>query len=233
MTVSQWLDMWLEEFLGNIKPHTRKSYTGVVNNHIKTTLGEIGLQRLDAVGVQRFVNSLAGITDEEKKLTPKTVKNIHGVLHSALQHAVRIGYIASNPADMTVLPRRKKPEISPLEERQVLSFLEMIQGHRYEYLYITDLFLGLRQSELLGLQWHDIDFDRGHVVVRRQLQYLGHAHGGYQFLDMTKNGKDRCLELPNIVKEALRNQREWQLQMAAKLGDAWINKDDLVFTSVT
>ena len=233
MTVSQWLDMWLEEFLGNIKPHTRKSYTGVVNNHIKPMLGEIRLQRLDAVGVQRFVNSLAGITDEEKKLTPKTVKNIHGVLHSALQQAVRIGYIASNPADMTVLPRRKKPEISPLEERQVLSFLEMIQGHRYEYLYITDLFLGLRQSELLGLQWHDIDFDRGHVVVRRQLQYLGHAHGGYQFLDMTKNGKDRCLELPNIVKEALRKQREWQLQMAAKLGDAWINKDDLVFTSVT
>ena len=232
MTVGEWMDIWYAEYLGNTKPHTKKSYAGVIKNHIKPAIGAIKLSTLSPVHVQKLINGIRSA----KKLTigrpvnPKTVKNVHGVLHSALQQAVICGHIRSNPADSAVLPKRTKAEINVLDTQQLPEFFRAIDGHPYQYLYLVDLFTGMRQSELLGLQWDDIDLDNKVLTVKRQLVYLGSAHGGYQF-STPKNNKTRIIVLPDKAVSALRSQRALQNSMRLAAGCAWNNPNNLVFTN--
>ena len=231
ITVSEWLDIWLAEYLGNTKPHTKKSYEGVVKNHIKPAIGAVKLSALTPVQVQKLINGVRSTkkTTTGETVNPKTVKNVHGVLHSALHQAVLCGYLSSNPADRTILPKRSKADIHVLEDQQVLDFFKAIEGHRFQYLYLVDLFTGMRQSELLGLQWSDIDLSRKTLMVKRQLQYLGGAHGGYQYA-IPKSNKSRLIVLPDKAVEALERQKVLQTAMMKAAGEAWNNPDNLVFT---
>lgn len=89
----------------------------------------------------------------------KTIKNIHGVFHEALQQAVMIGYLRVNPSEPCALPRVVKKVIKPLDDDAIRRFLEAVQGHRFELLYLVTLFTGLRKGEVLGLAWDRVDFD--------------------------------------------------------------------------
>ena len=232
MTVGEWLDIWVTEYLGNAKPHTRKSYEGVIKNHIKPAIGAVKLTSLTRVQVQKMINGLRSTkqTSMGDKVNPKTAKNVHGVLHSALSQAILCGYLNTNPADRTVLPKRAKTEIQVLDNEQLPAFLKAIEGHPFQYLYQVDLFTGMRQSELLGLQWSDIDFENKVVTVRRQLQYLGSAKGGYMYAT-PKNNKPRIIALPDKAVEALKRQRVMQNTARLAAGPLWNNPNDLVFTN--
>ena len=116
-----------------------------------------------------------------------------------------------------------------LEDNRVIEFLETIQGHRFEYLYQLDLFTGMRQSELLGLQWPDIDFEHKTLQVKRQLLYLGGGGKGYQYAT-PKSNKPRLIVLPDLALQALLQQKKRQTEMRLMVGPAWENSDDLVFT---
>ena len=100
-TVGEWLDTWLKTYaLYSVKSYTYDAYERSCNIHIKPALGRIRLSALTAPQIQQFYNSL--IT--EKGLSPKTVKNIHGVLHRALGQAVKLGMLRSNPTNVCDLP---------------------------------------------------------------------------------------------------------------------------------
>ena len=115
MTVSEWLDIWLTDYLGGVKPMTVLNYTQHVNNHIKPALGAIKLEALNAHEIQSFYNDLQKPHGNKAGLSAKTVKCVNGVLHKALQQAVAIGYLRFNPADACKLPRVEHKEIKPLE----------------------------------------------------------------------------------------------------------------------
>ena len=87
LTVGQWLDIWQRDYLGSVKPKTVVNYSQNIKNHIKPAMGAIKLDALDAPTIQKLYNSLSA------DHSPKTVKNIHGVLHKALQQAVKVGYL--------------------------------------------------------------------------------------------------------------------------------------------
>lgn len=105
MTVGEWLDIWLKTYLGGIKPLTVLSYTQPVNNHIKPALRDIKLDRLNPHTIQCFYNGLGVAHKDKAGLSPKTIGNIHGVLHKALQQAVKIGYLRTNASKACELPR--------------------------------------------------------------------------------------------------------------------------------
>lgn len=232
MTVQEWLDIWVADYLGNAKPHTKKSYQGIIKNHIVPKIGAVKLAELTPIQVQRLINSVRSTkrTEQGDEVNPKTVKNVHGVLHSALNQAVQCGLLRTNPADRTVLPKRSKADIHVIGDEMLPEFFKEIEGHPFQYLYVVDLFTGMRQSELLGLQWSDINFSEKTVMVKRQLQYLGSAHGGYRY-STPKNNKSRLIMLPDIAVQALEQQREKQNEMRLLAGDTWNNPDDLVFTN--
>jgi len=91
MTLGQWLDVWTAEYLGGVKPGTVRTYKAQIANHIKPALGAVKLQQLNAHSMQAFYNAL----QRDKGLSAKTIKNVHGVLHSALQQAAALDGSAS------------------------------------------------------------------------------------------------------------------------------------------
>ena len=147
LTVAQWLDIWTGEYLSAVKPRTADLYKGVVNARIKPGLGALKLDGLTPHMIQTYCNDLS-----REGLAPKTVKNVHGILHKCLQQAVINGYIKNNPADSTVLPRINRRDIKPLDETQISTFLKAIQGHEYCDLFTVTLFTCMREGEALGLR---------------------------------------------------------------------------------
>ena len=91
LTLDTWLDMWLNSYLVDIKPNTILQYESVVRLHIKPALGSIPLKRLRTPMIQEFYNNL-----QKNGLSSKFIKNIHGVLHRALDMAVRVEYLKKN-----------------------------------------------------------------------------------------------------------------------------------------
>lgn len=220
-TVKDWAEIWLKDYSTNLKPLTVKQYASYINNHIIAQIGAVKLVRLDAPIIQRFYNQLVA-----DGLTPKTVKNIHGILHLMLETAAEVGYIKTNPSSVCKLPKIEKKQIKPLENEDLINFLNAIQGDRYETLFLVDLFTGLRQSELLGLTWDCIDFDKGTMYVYRQLQK---NNGTYYFASL-KNGKSRTIALAPSIMKALKAQKAWQAECRLKSYDMWSNDDNLIFT---
>ena len=229
-TLESWLDTWMTDYCQTLKPMTQEDYRRKAERYIIPTIGAATLSKLTPMQVQRWVNQLSKGTEVQKPLAAKTVKNIHGILHSALKQAVLIGLLKSNPADNAKLPKLKKPELKPLMDEDVSNFLKAIKGHRYEYAYLVDLFTGLRQSELLGLKWEDVDWEGERLTVRRQLQKEKGRGGKYYFVDETKNGKDRIVPLAPSVIKALRSQQAKQTRWQLSAGELWCNEHDLIFT---
>ncbi|MBD5130469.1 MAG: site-specific integrase, partial [Ruminococcaceae bacterium] len=161
LTVGQWLDIWQRDYLGSVKPKTVLNYSQNIRNHIRPAMGAIKLDALDAPTIQKLYNSLSAEKDGKPGLSPKSVKNIHGVLHKALQQAVKVGYLRFNPADACELPRVERKEIRPLDDAAISEFLQAIQGHRFEAIYLTMLFTGMRRGEVCGLTWDCVDLDKG------------------------------------------------------------------------
>ena len=226
LTVGQWLKIWAAEYLGGVKGSTEYSYKKHINNHITPALGAVKLQKLKPHAVQAFYNDL----QREKGLSPKTIKNLHGVLHSALKQAVTVGYIRQNPADNAKLPRVEKAEVQTLTEDFLPLFLEAITDHDFEAIYFTTLFTGLRQGEVLGLTWPCIDLDKGTVYIKQQLQRERGSSGAY-VLGSLKNDKPRHIAIAPDVVKMLRHERAKQARRRLKAGSAWSNPDNLVFTN--
>jgi integrase len=221
LTIGQWLDTWTAEYLGGVKPATVASYKTISNIHLKPSLGATKLEALNAHTIQHFYNSLTSIS-------PKTIKNVHGVLHKALQQAVANGYIRFNPTDSCVLPRIEKKEIRPMDESQITAFLKAIRGHKFEDLYLVTLFTGMREGEALGLLWECVDLDSGTVLINKQLQLSRSTKGKYDLVP-TKNSKGRRITLAPFVISVLRRVRCRQLENRLRYGECWADSG-YVFT---
>ena len=242
MTVGAWLDTWSQEYLNSVKPMTAESYKKNIRVHIKPALGAIKLSALTAVDVQKFYNALMqnGYTvtrtekgkkvSVQKPLSPKSIKNIHGTLHKALEKAVALGLIKYNPADHPDLPRVEKMEVKPLDDDEKNSFLAAIKGHQFEAVYKVTLFTGMRQAEVLGLTWDCVDFERGTILIKQQLQQYGATEGKY-VLNTTKNSRSRVLAPADYVMKILRHRLSEQSQDQLLAGPAWDNPLNLVFTN--
>ena len=227
MTVGQWLDIWTAEYLGDIKPKTVESYQCQIRNHIRPAMGAIKLEALDAHTIQKLYNRLSAGKDGKPGLSPKSVKIVHGVLHKALQQAVEIGYLRTNPADACKLPRAEKPEIKPLDNDAMASFVKAIQGHRFETIYLTMLFTGMRRGEVCGLTWDCVDLNRGTILINKQLQNVPGQPGDYRLIS-TKNSKGRSITAAASVVQLLRKHRTQQLRDRLAAGPLW-QDNNLVF----
>ena len=242
LSLGVWLDLWLKEYNGDIKPTTLDQYNYQVRIHLKPGLGNVRIQELTAPMVQSLYNRLQQpyeitqkmMNGKEKKvskpgLSPKSIKNLHGVLHEALDQAMKLGYIRYNVTDAVILPRVKKPEMHPIVDENVSKFLTAIKGHKFEDMFYVVMFSGLRQGEALGLTWDCIDFDRSTITIYRQLQRERKPGGEYQFVSL-KNDKSRTFKLAPDVLQVLKRIKTKQNESKLRLGKEWNNKDGFVFT---
>ena len=197
-TVGQWLDTWMENYAKlQVRASSYKTYQGFISNHIKPTLGDMPLEKLTAMDLQRLYKHLlesgrVECTESRSKpkgLSVKTVRNINQMISSALNCAVEQHLIPTNPTKGCVLPKLERKEMKILPPESLGTFFEEARRSGVFELYYIDLATGLRRGELLGLKWSDIDLDKGIIHVRRQV--------------LRQNGK--VVEAPLKTKNSYRN----------------------------
>jgi integrase len=154
------------------------------------------------------------------------VQDIHATLNKALKDAVADGLIPRNTATGVKAPRPTKKEIRPLSPEQTKPLLQAARGDRFEALFVLALHCGLRQGEILGLRWSDVNLEAGTIQVKRT---LSEARAGQRF-EPPKNGKGRSIRLTGQAVEALRDHLELQLEEIDRLGDLYSDQG-LVFPS--
>lgn len=225
--VGEWLDVWLEMYVQHsVKPYTLDAYQRTCDNYLKPALGHVRLIALTAPQIQRFYNDLL----VKEKLSAKTIKNIHGILHRALDRAVQLGMIRMNPSNVCDLPRVRRKEIKPMEQAEISAFLKAIEGDRFELLYQVTLFTGMRQGEVLGLTWDCVDFERENLYINKQLGKTRKVGGSYALVP-TKNSQSRVITVATSVMDLLDEQRREQIKAQLQAGSEWNNPWNLVFTN--
>lgn len=226
MTVGEWLDIWLDQYLGAIKPRTADSYRTCVNIHLKAAFGVTKLTALQTSDIQALYTALLR---QEKPLSAKSTRNLHGVLHKALQQAVELGYMHNNPSTPCKLPKVEKAIIRPLDGTQIRALMQAVKRHRFEFVYLVTLFTSMREGVVLGLKWDYVDFSNGTILIGQQLQRKRGGNAEYVFMS-PKNGKMRKVTPAPFVLDILRQQQARQAQWKQAAGEIW-EDSGLVFTN--
>ena len=230
LSVAEWMAVWAQDYLVGIKASTAYLYKRTIELYIEPHLGHIRLDTLNAHTVQHFYNELAKPSKPDAApLSAKSIKNIHGVLHKALQQAVLLNYIRYNPTTACVLPKIVKKEIHPLTDQQTAQLLNLLKGSKYEIPLTVDLFTGLREGELLGLIWDCVDFEKGTILVNKQLR-RSQRKGGTYYFSPPKNNKSRTITPAPYVMKLLQAQKVQQARQRLMAGPAW-EDSGLVFTN--
>lgn len=234
MKLSLWLDYWTKNYLINVKPSTKRLYEQKIRLYINPQLGNVRLCDLTGALIQEVVTEYAsGACESAPQISNKTIKDTFSVLRSSLEQAVELQYILYNPMKSVKLPTvsRTARKIYPMREDQIADYMKAIKGHRHEELFTLALLTGMREGELLGLQWENVDLFNGTITVRQQLVRNKEKGGGYS-IETTKNDRIRVLHIGMKGIKTLENQQK-KIQLMKRIqGKAW-EDHDLVFPNQT
>ena len=214
LTVGKYMNRWLKDSVKNtVRQRTFERHEQIIRLHISPTLGGLKLKALSPAHIQGFYRDRL-----DSGLSPATVQKIHVVLHKALDHAVRWSLVPRNVSEAVKPPRPAPEEIRPLNRDQVKTLLEAAGGDRFEALYVVAVTTGLRQGELLGLKWEDVDLKSSLICVRRTLT----RHKGRLLLGEPKTKRSRrTVRLTEAAVEALRGHLARQMKQMERLGDLY------------
>ena len=236
LTTGKWLESWLGMVDPirspgtdlTVRPSTYRSYEQLTRVHLVPALGTIPLEKLSAAHVRSMLSAKAGAVSEQ------TVMHVRAVLRNSLNVAMESDLISRNPA---MARRRRGQSTKPkspnaatsLTKDEVPRLLEAIHGERLEALYAVALALGLRQGEVLGLRWQDIDLEAGSLTVKWALQRI---KGKYQLVEPKSEASKRTIApLPAVILSTLREHKARQDAERDALGARWLNSWDLAFTT--
>jgi integrase len=224
LKLGEYLGRWLEDSVkGTVRNTTYERYEQITRMHIVPMLGAIKLKALTPTHVR-------GLYKEKlSSLSPRTVQYIHVTLHKALKQAVSDGLIPRNATEAVKPPQVRREEIRPLTPEQVKMLLDAASGDRLEALYVLAVHTGLRQGELLGLKWDDIDLQARTLQVRRALTT---AKGGPRLAAPKTKGSRRRVSLTRVAAQAFKGHLERQLEEIDRAGSLW-QENGLVFASET
>jgi integrase len=221
-TVGEFLERWLRDTAApTLVAKTLETYAHIVRRYIVPALGRLELAKLSPQHLQQLYREKreAGLT--------RTVEMIHAVLHVALARAAEWGLVPRNVAEHAQPTRVRARDMRALTPDEARAFLEAAKEDRLNALYVLAIACGLRQGELLGLRWSDIDMDGGTVHVQRS---LGWVSGQWLFTEGKTAKSRRTVVLPRIAVAALKKHRAVQAVERLVLGEAWAHPD-LVFTT--
>ncbi len=220
-TVAGYLAEWIEMTRAHVRPRTADSYAATVRLYLVPTIGSIPLAKLQPEDLGRMVASLAARGD----LSDTTVRYAYVVLRIALGEALRTRRVARNVALEVRAPKAAQRDFTPLTLAQVATFLDSVADDRLAVLYMAAVGLGLRQGELLGLRWADVNLEAGSVQIR----HTRNAKTGELGEPKTERSR-RTLRLGGELAAALRSHRVRQAEERLAAGRRW-HDGDYVFTS--
>lgn len=251
LTLGEWIVRWLDAEKSTIKIRTYDYYRKFCKNYIQPKLGNMLLQDLTPVVLQEFFNTMKNENGvNNKPLAPATINGIRRTIKRILKVACDNGLINDNPAAKTKPIRQKEKEILTLSVEQLQKLLSIASSQDYiyvntrqswtedpgmkylrictYYLLIVAIVTGMRQGELFGLEWQDIDFKNKFIYVRHNLQY---SSEGLVFDSPKTKQSKRILKIDDKTIEKLKEWQCYQLNFAKKYSTSFKNKNDLLFTN--
>jgi integrase len=223
VTVGQFFTHWLATVIKPRRaPKTHEFYSNIVLMYIAPDLGRVPLDKLTPLQVAALLQE-----KQHSGLSPRTVHHIRAVLRAGLNQAVKWQFLTRNVAALVDSPRQSTKTVVPLTEEAARQVLSVAAPHRLAALFRVALMMGLRQGEVLGLRWSDVDLDARTLRVAQALQRVD----GHLIYKEPKTAKSRrTLRIPLSVAEALRVHRDQQNFERAAAGDRWTDSG-LVFVS--
>lgn len=224
VTVGVFLRQWLDDVMKPVmRPTGWRSYDAYVRTHLIATIGNVPLQKLTPQQVLRVLSHMT-----ERGYPPPTVRRVRVLLKAALDQAVEWGMVSNNVALRLKTPPGSHPERPLLTIEEIRALLRVALSTQDGTLILVSLVLGLRQGELLGLKWSDVDWEQARLRVERT---LSEQRGDQPVFHQTKTKAGRRdLPLPSLVVDALRAQRRDQLTNRLKAGGSW-QEHGLIFTT--
>lgn len=220
ITLNEFLDRWLANAAKpKLREKSYRSYDGLLRRYIRPALGERILSTITPLDVQATCQQLV-----DRDLSSRTVRYAHTVLRSAMRQAIRWLLLIQDPTEGVQLPRLGRREMHVLNAEQARSFLEAALKTHYGPVFAVALTTGMRPSEYLGLQWQDIDWERGTVGVVRTLEKV---KGSWRFADTKRDRSRRVIKLQVWVLETLKDLHAKRPRPQCHTPEA----ADLVFTT--
>jgi integrase len=208
-----------------VKPRLRLStwtnYRTYTAAYVMPVLGQVKLQALTPVQLNHLYAHLLErgrrktISSGRTGLAPKTVRNVHVMLHRALHDAMRWGYLVRNVAEAADPPAARTPEQKVWSPAQLRRFLEHLRGDRLHALWLLVATTGMRRGELAGLRWVDVDFD--HATVSPLIPRVVVDHQVHESAPKTERSRRR-LALDPVTLQALHEHRERQAEDRQAVG---------------
>ena len=194
LTVEQYLGQWLEtDAKARCRERTLENHQRVVKRELVPNIGRLMLSKLSATDIQLMVSEMP---DADRAAYGRN--DIRKTLNRALNRAVRLGLLQQNPCALVETARLPHKTLSVLSPEEVARFFAAAKGDRLHALYVLAVTSGLRQGELFGLHWSDIDLDAGALVVQRALDRNG------KFSDPKTVRARRRVDLPKMAVAALK-----------------------------
>ncbi len=233
ITVAEHVGQWLDGL--RKQPSTVASYRKNMRLHVVPHIGALRLEQLTGTRLTKLYRQLekSGRHDGKGGLSPRTVRYVHTILHSALGAAVRDGLLSVNPADKADPPSAKasaSPEMRYWTAEQLRAFLDRRAAGQDE-LHVAWTLLamtGMRRGEALALRWSDVDLDAGRLAVRRAAVLVQTKGQGEEVvIDKPKSGKPRTVDLDPTTVATLRAHKAAQGTLALSLAreDAYVLAD--------
>jgi integrase len=233
ITFGTYLDDWLATLaIAGRRPTTIAGYRREIRVHIKPALGDLELQQITAVDLDRLYAQLAsvGSPDGRGALSKNSTRKVHVLIGTALGDAERKGLVQRNAARVASPPSArsaKAPEMNCWTPEQLRTFLDFVaaDSHHAPMLRLAAM-TGLRRAELCGLRWLDVDLDNARLVVRQAITTVDHEPW---LGDVKSTRSRRVIDLDATTVSVLKAQRTNQLQERLLVGSAWVDSG-LVFT---
>lgn len=204
MTLEELMKIWITNYKSqNLKPSTLERYREQINWYIVPMLGKYPLHNLTIQLIQKWVSDIyehpPTKKNSGKKLAPKTVRNIFLNLKSALDYAVKLKMIQSNPCDHVELPKVVQKEVEAFDEDEIATILSLSKGTDLYFPIYLLLNTGMRRGELLGLKWKNVHLEEGYIeIVETKLSVCGN--------EITDTPKSRNSKRRIPIGENLKNE---------------------------
>lgn len=235
LTFKDFVERWLRDYAEtNLAPKTLFRYRQLLDSRIFPAMGHLKIEQIRPVHLLEFYKNLQedGIRLDGKpgKLSERTILHHHRLLSTIFNDAVEWQVIPSNPAARVKPPKVKKKQVPCYDEQQTAALLEALEKAplKYRAMVALDLATGVRRGELMGLEWKDVDFEKGTITVRRAAQYLP-GKGTFE-KDPKNETSKRTIAVPGSVMALLKEYRKVWLENRLKVGDLWQGSDRLFTT---
>ncbi len=222
---------WFEQYANLNLKNTTLTRQRQLTKRVYKAIGHIRLDKLTARDIQKFINSLAveGANEKTgKPLARKTMVHYLSFISTVIDYAVIMDMIRENVCRRVRVPKgsKKKRHILTMEETK--QFFELLEDHaslKWKAFFTLAIYSGMRRGEMLGLEWHDIDFASGMIHIERTSNYTK-SKGIYTDTPKTENSV-RYIKVPAQVLDVLKEYRAWQKSEIHRLGSKWQSTDRL------